>query len=312
MSIRLMTAVTKYGPKNSSHRFVLLMIADNAADDGSNAFPAVETLAEKTALSERTVIRALNSLVRDGWLRRQRRQNTSNIYQIVMEKLQSPVSDRLSPTVDDTVSLTDSVGDTVSLSDVTDCHLRKCQDVTYVSDTMSPDPSLLNHPINRQSNQGRGSGANAPAHPPAASPQFQPVPETVKRQKAKRAEPEPQPAIITQAPAAVRLIAQLTNSWPGEHLTADLVQLFGESPNEAALTEAVRQWRLANHKLTNYGGIGEWYQEICRDPEWTPGKRFKGNGYKNLRNDPDARESHNRAVLDEVAKEIQSGEWSPW
>ena len=159
---------------------------------------------------------------------------------------------------------------------------------------------------------GEKSGVAAPAPPRGASPQLDPVPEEGGKAKARRGDREPQPAIVAQAPAAVRLIAQLTNSWPGEHLTADLVQLFGETPNEAALTEAVRQWRLANHKLTNYGGIGEWYQELCRDPTWTPGKRFKSNGYKNFRNDPDARESHNRAVLDEVAKEIQSGEWSPW
>ena len=37
-----------------------------------------------------------------------------------------------------------------------------------------------------------------------------------------------------------------------------------------------------------------------------------GSGHVNLKNDPDAREAHNRAVFDQVAQEIESGEWSPW
>ncbi|CUS05423.2 protein of unknown function [Candidatus Promineifilum breve] len=37
-----------------------------------------------------------------------------------------------------------------------------------------------------------------------------------------------------------------------------------------------------------------------------------GNGHANFKNDPMAREAHNRAVLAQVAQEIESGEWSPW
>lgn len=38
----------------------------------------------------------------------------------------------------------------------------------------------------------------------------------------------------------------------------------------------------------------------------------RANGYTNYRNDPDAREARNRAVMAEVAREIESGEWTPW
>ena len=38
----------------------------------------------------------------------------------------------------------------------------------------------------------------------------------------------------------------------------------------------------------------------------------RGNGYTNFKNNPDAREAHNRAVMAEVAQEIESGEWTPW
>lgn len=108
------------------------------------------------------------------------------------------------------------------------------------------------------------------------SPAFQPVPQAVQKAKARRGDVEAEPGIVAKAPAAVRLISKLTNSWPGEHLTADLVQLFGEHPNEAAMTEAVRQWGLAGYKLTNYGGIGDWYRELCADPTWTIQKRYNG------------------------------------
>lgn len=157
MSVKLMTAVTNYGPQNSSQRFVLLMIADNAADDGSNSFPSVETLANKTALSERTVIRAIEGLVDSGYLIRRRRRNTSNLYQMVLSKIQAPVSDNLSSTISDNLSLTD----------VTWCHLGTCQDVTHEGDTMSPDPSI-NHPINHP-DQPKAT-ATAPAAEPSAAP----------------------------------------------------------------------------------------------------------------------------------------------
>ncbi len=41
-------------------------------------------------------------------------------------------------------------------------------------------------------------------------------------------------------------------------------------------------------------------------------QRMNGNGHVNFKNDPEAREAHNRAVFDQVAREIEKGEWSPW
>lgn len=40
--------------------------------------------------------------------------------------------------------------------------------------------------------------------------------------------------------------------------------------------------------------------------------RMNGNGHTNLRNDPDAREARNRAVLEKVSNELSTGEWTPW
>lgn len=138
MSVKVMSAVWEYGPGDSTRKFVLLALADNASDDGGNAYPSVETLATKCSLSQRTVVRAIESLVKDGYLIRKRRQSTSNMYQIVLSRLipDNPVSDRLSLTETDNSR---PVSDNLTSSNVTESHLR--------GDTVSLDPSI-NHPIN--------------------------------------------------------------------------------------------------------------------------------------------------------------------
>lgn len=256
MSVRVMAAVWSNGPTDSSQRFVLLALADNASDDGGNAYPSIAELARKCALSERTVIRALDALIESGYLLRQRRRNTSNVYQIVLSAL---VSDNLSLTE---VTNCHPGSDTMSSSEVTQCHVG--------GDTVSHDPSF-NRQSNRQSNRGRE------APPPA--PPFQPVPEEVQKQKRRRGIQEPEPAIVSTAPAAVRLLAQLTGYYPGDDVAPALVREFGETPDEDALRKAVEFWRMSTYKLTNWLGIAEWYKEIRQRPDWRPEDRFKnGNG----------------------------------
>ena len=174
MSIKVMTAVWEHGPKNSTQRFVLLALADYASDDGRNTYPAVETLAAKCALSERTVIRALEALIHDGYLVRRRRKDTTNLYQIVIDRLHQPVDDKLSPTVSD--NLTPTVSDKMSPTEVTDCHPGKCQDVTPVGDTLSPDPSLIHH-SNRQDEPSTAAptAADPPPLAAAAADPLQPI-----------------------------------------------------------------------------------------------------------------------------------------
>lgn len=160
MSIKVMTLVWESGPDESTQRFVLLAIADNARDDGSHAWPSVKELACKCAISERTVIRAIDALIADGYLLRRRRKDTTNMYQVVLDRLRStPVSDKMTLTVHDKMSLT--VGDTVSSTQVTDDHPGKCQPVTYDGDTVSPDPSF-NHQSNRQDDPSTAAETEPP------------------------------------------------------------------------------------------------------------------------------------------------------
>ena len=94
MSVRVMERVWRYGPPHPNERLVLLCLADKAADDGRNAFPSMATIAERTALSQRTVERVIDRLVAAGYLLRERRyvgngrRNRSNLYTIVLGRLE--------------------------------------------------------------------------------------------------------------------------------------------------------------------------------------------------------------------------------
>ncbi|MBM0234635.1 helix-turn-helix domain-containing protein [Micromonospora sp. STR1_7] len=68
MSVRVMTWVWDHSPVGGTERLVLLAIADFAADDGSNAWPSLGTLARKARLDERTVRRIIRRLQDGGHL----------------------------------------------------------------------------------------------------------------------------------------------------------------------------------------------------------------------------------------------------
>jgi hypothetical protein len=68
MSIRLMSDVWKTDLP-TTEKMVLLVIADHANDEGTEAWPSQATIAKKASISVRTVQRAVNSLVRAGYLR---------------------------------------------------------------------------------------------------------------------------------------------------------------------------------------------------------------------------------------------------
>ena len=69
MSIRVMSDVWDLSESTGSARLVLLAIADSCDHDGTNAWPAVETIAKKTKVSRSTVQRAIKELVALGELR---------------------------------------------------------------------------------------------------------------------------------------------------------------------------------------------------------------------------------------------------
>jgi hypothetical protein len=66
--VRVMSWVFDQSRSTGSDRLVLLAIADRADDDGTDAWPSVAWIARKARVSERTVQRSINTLVRLGEL----------------------------------------------------------------------------------------------------------------------------------------------------------------------------------------------------------------------------------------------------
>ena len=84
MSVECMSRVFKKSNSTGNDRFVLLAIADNAWEDGTNSWPSIALLAWKTGLSERTVQRCLINLEELGELRRDYRTGTSTMYSVLI------------------------------------------------------------------------------------------------------------------------------------------------------------------------------------------------------------------------------------
>lgn len=67
MSVHVMSCVWQ-AKLSTADKMVLLVIADHASDDGTNAWPSQATIAEKASMSVRSVQRSINSLVAAGYL----------------------------------------------------------------------------------------------------------------------------------------------------------------------------------------------------------------------------------------------------
>jgi Helix-turn-helix domain len=66
MSVKAMVWVLEHSDETLGRRLVLLALADKANDDGTGAWPSVETLARSARLSTRQVQRCLRDLERSG------------------------------------------------------------------------------------------------------------------------------------------------------------------------------------------------------------------------------------------------------
>lgn len=68
MSVRVMTMVFDRYPNGGGEMLLALALADHAHDDGTNVYPSIKALAEKTRQSERTVQYQLRRMEESGWL----------------------------------------------------------------------------------------------------------------------------------------------------------------------------------------------------------------------------------------------------
>jgi DNA-binding MarR family transcriptional regulator len=90
MSIRIMSTVWRL-PLVSTHKIVLLKMADCANDVGASIYPGRARIAEECGISEKTVTRALAALERDGFISvvkfESKKKGESREYRINMEKI---------------------------------------------------------------------------------------------------------------------------------------------------------------------------------------------------------------------------------
>jgi hypothetical protein len=87
-------------PRRSTHRLLLLALADNANDEGV-CWPSVATLGRKCATDDRrTMLRQLAWLEAEGFVERERRVGRSTVYRLLLDRLgdgASPADDRVPP-----------------------------------------------------------------------------------------------------------------------------------------------------------------------------------------------------------------------
>ena len=86
MSIALMTEVWKLDLQ-AARKMVLLALADNANDEGTNCYPSVGTIVEKCSMSERTVQGHLQALEETGLIQRKERSGRSTHYTLDVERI---------------------------------------------------------------------------------------------------------------------------------------------------------------------------------------------------------------------------------
>lgn len=122
MSIRIMAEVWRT-ELPTIEKMVLLVIADHASDDGTEAWPSQATIAAKASISVRTVQRSVNSLVSKGYLWMQkgaggsatcREDRRPHRYTILLGKLRGDIvttrADRGDTQADSGATITPSTG----------------------------------------------------------------------------------------------------------------------------------------------------------------------------------------------------------
>lgn len=87
-----MSWVMRHSEETLGSRLVLLVLADHAKDDGTHAWPSVETIAEQARLSERQTQRCLRSLVTSGAVSvTGKSRSGTSVYSVNMGDILSPM-----------------------------------------------------------------------------------------------------------------------------------------------------------------------------------------------------------------------------
>ena len=107
MSVYCTTRVWKKSKATGNDKLVLLAIADNAWEDGTNAFPSIRHIAHKAGLDKRTVKRIIKKLIEMGELKRQLRHNQSSLFTVLIQDEWPDIKMKISIDDDDDDDFTD-------------------------------------------------------------------------------------------------------------------------------------------------------------------------------------------------------------
>jgi len=99
MSISLMTDVWRL-PLQATRKMVLLALADNANDEGTDCWPSVGKLVEKCSMSERAVQGHLAALEEDGYIKRHERLGRSNKFTIHGDRIRLEILQKVKALAD--------------------------------------------------------------------------------------------------------------------------------------------------------------------------------------------------------------------
>lgn len=69
MSVHVISWVLKHSEARLGDRLVLIVLADHASEDGTNAYPTLATIAQQARMSRRQVQRALRNLETQGLIK---------------------------------------------------------------------------------------------------------------------------------------------------------------------------------------------------------------------------------------------------
>lgn len=87
MSILLMANVMELDIQTGA-KFILLVMANFASDEGENVYPSHETIARLTNMTRRTVVSTVKQLVDDGYVKLDgKKGNRQNIYSLNVDKI---------------------------------------------------------------------------------------------------------------------------------------------------------------------------------------------------------------------------------
>lgn len=111
MSVHVTSPIWKLNRKhglNATQKLILLKMGDCAWDDGSNAYPKVDTIANECCLDSRTIQRNLRMLEKDKWIQVQEEatHDFPTKYQINLSKISDVLREGAAPPLDESTETT--------------------------------------------------------------------------------------------------------------------------------------------------------------------------------------------------------------